>query len=209
MLLSLLSLCLLPTIVALASPIVPENSDSTQKTFYPISDTTVDRHADYPLYPHYSAALLFSENAETTLTISTTFDTRYPTVILENSARISYRCDANKSHLVMDTFDAEALALVSSWPRDLIVIINKDSCNADGERGVFQITGCENCAGGKEMGVRPLMFHFSQKEWKDVATSMKVAYLDAVFETGIHSSREGSTILVWIQHFWKDQLQLN
>lgn len=138
-----------------------------------------------------------------------TFDTRYPTIILENSAKISYHCDANKSHLVVDTIDAEGVTLVSSWPLDLVVITNKDSCNSDGERGVFQITGCENCAGSKDMEVGPLIFHISPKEWRDVATTMKVAYLDAVFETGIRSSLKGSVILARIQHFWEDQLQLH
>lgn len=209
MLLSLRSLCLLPSTAVLASPIVLDNSDLTQKTFYPISDTTIDRNADYPLCPHYSIALLFSEKSETTPAISTTFDTRYPTVLLENSARISYHCDVNTSHLIVETFDNEGLSLVSSWPNDLVVITNKDSCNSNGERGVFKITGCENCAGGKEMGVRPLIFHVSQKQWKDVATTMRIAYSDAAFESGIHSSRQGSSILAWIRHFWRDQLQLH
>jgi hypothetical protein len=209
MLFSLLSLCVLPTTVVLAFPIVLDNSDPTQTTFYPIVDTTIDRNADYPLHPHYSATLLFSGEPGTTLAVATMFDTRYPTVILENSARINYHCHANKSRSVVDTVDAEGMTLVRSWPDNLVVITNKDSCNPDGERGVFQIIGCENCAGGKEMGVRPLVFHISQRGWKDVATTIKIAYLDAVFEVGLHSDRKESTIVAWIQHFWKDQLQLD
>lgn len=209
MLLSLLSIFLLPTTAVLASPITHHKSDPTQRTFYPIADTTIDRYADYPLYPHYSAALLFSGKPKTTLAISTTFDTRSPAVILENSARIDYDRDASKSRLIVDPIDTEGVALVSSWPDGLVVITNKDSCNPGGERSVFQITECENCAGGKEMEVRPLIFHISQREWKDVATTMRVGYLDAVFEVVLHSSRKGGTILAWIQHFWKHRLQLD
>lgn len=208
MLFSILSFCLLSKTVVFGFPIALDDSHPTQKTFHPISDTTIDRSADYPLYPHYSGVLLFSERHETTNPMSTTFDTRHPTVILENSARINYHCDAGKSHLVVDTFDTEGVSLVSSWPNGLVIITNEESCNLDGERGIYQITRCENCAGGKEMGVRPLDFHVSQREWKDMVTSMRVAYSDAVFETMIRSSPKGSVVLEWLQQFWKDQLQL-
>ncbi|CAD0098250.1 unnamed protein product [Aureobasidium mustum] len=182
MLHSLRFLFLLPASVVLASPILAHTTKITEKTFYPIADTTIDQYGESQLMPHYSGALLYFEKPATTPSMSTAFDTTHPMVILENSARIDYSCDTSNSRLAVRAFDDESMDLIRSWPDDLVVVTNKVSCNSNDERGIFLITGREESEDSTRDGMEPLIFHLSRKELKDVATTVHVAYLDSVFD---------------------------
>lgn len=179
---SLRFLFLLPASVVLASPIIPSTTKTTAKAFYPVADTTVDQYADPQLMPHYSVSLLYAEKPATILTRATSFDTRYRSVILENSARIDYSCDTSKTRLAIRPFDDESMHLIRSWPDDLIVVTNKVSCNSNDERGIFLITGRDENEDSLTIRSKPLIFHISRKELTDVATTMQVTYIDSIFE---------------------------
>jgi hypothetical protein len=166
----------------------PLEEQSPDRIFLPGQDWSVNRADLEHLVPSYSSRLMFLEEPQSSLAMSTTMTMMFPTIILENSAFVrSVRCSSNVS-MAIQISNAEAFEKIRQWPgNDLVLVTNRLSCNPANERGIF-LTHETNF----DLDTLVVEIETRRVSWKEVAKTMQIDYLEI---EGREDAGAGQTVL--------------
>lgn len=134
----ILVVCVLTWLTS-ASPL-PSHDIPFTKLLYPTRNRNIDRYDPGHLKPSHTQRVLVAELSQGTLAMTTTYQMRYPAVVLEDSALIThYECGGRYPRIKMSFANEAAFYIARAWPeKDLVLVTSDPYCNPHDERGVYR-----------------------------------------------------------------------